>query len=208
MLETYRYLLKGFLRSSDPADRGEQLRDAMVPRPKRQAYVQEAQLAASRPVGEGLAVEMSWRLPGEKILINRPGSWLAALSFEELIVVSLRDEAFPWHCAVYNRSAARAVLLCQPVASTVMAARQQLPVPDLLQQAPEVVGHLALLAQESELAERLPERGALLLHGHGLIAWDVTAIGAIAVAETVERWCAVTLAHGEVSDAAGKGRIR
>jgi ribulose-5-phosphate 4-epimerase/fuculose-1-phosphate aldolase len=173
-------------------------------------------LAADRGLTAGTLAEASRRLDEEKFIITALGCWAANINEEDLKIASTNDrwvvdqETMPrhaaWHRLLYRETAAGAVLLSQPAAALVIAARRLSPAPELLADAAADIGEISIfepgaweeLAQEigedeTTLKQIISERHALLLSGSGLLTWGETLEQAVARAEAVERWCEITL---------------
>lgn len=217
--ETYQYLSGSLGRRAiiGNPDLGRRVRDTLVPRRIREDFIAHVRLAAGRGLTAGALAETSLRLDADKFVITARDCWAANISEADLMVAALHDRwvanpaEMPRHVAlhrlIYRETAAGAVLLSQPAAALVVAARRVMPVPALLVAAAADVGELVCYepsgleeplteieeADSTLLKTIIGERHALLMPGHGLLTWGESLGQAIARAEAVDRWCEIAL---------------
>lgn len=182
-------------------------RDAILPRLVRKSLVEAAQLAADRRLAVGTLAEISLRLPGEKIAINRAETWFARAADEDFTVASLTHARaliasqipaphLAWHLLIYNATPAEALFLCQPVAVLRVAEKQVALDPNLLLDAAQVVGDVGyVLPQETDIQLAAGAHRAVMIRGIGLLVWGEDPLQVISLAETIDLWCQVQLAH-------------
>jgi ribulose-5-phosphate 4-epimerase/fuculose-1-phosphate aldolase len=185
---------------------GSRTRDAIAPNKLREALRHAALLVAERGLVAGTLGEISMRLSGGKFLLTAKGTWFPQLSDDDLLVVSIsgdwtseRSKMTPhaeWHREIYRSTEANAILLGQPVSTTLLAAEGLLPDDRLLIDAYEVLGEVCLGDPINvEIAKDLDtDVGILLLPGKGVLAWGDSVDQVISAVELLERWCELTIA--------------
>lgn len=220
VMETYQYLSGSLGRraTTGSPDVGRRVRDTLVPRRTRETFIALVRLAADRGLTAGTLTEASQRLDADKFIITARDTWAANVEEDDLKVTAMHDrwvvdlEEMPrhmaWHRLIYRETAAGAVLLSQPAAALVVAARRLKPASELLADVAADVGDLAWVEYdgseplsseigaadtETKLKTIIGERHALLLPGYGLLTWGKTLTQAIARAEAVDRWCEIAL---------------
>ena len=211
--ETYHYLVGSVGHWSAPVSRtlDERVRDTLIPRRSREAFVAAVRSAAAAGLTAGTLSEASIRLGQEKFAITTRTCRASAITEDDLTVAALHDRWVigreelprfaPLHRLFYRATAAGAVLLTQPVAALTIAARRLAPPAHLLADAAADVGDLIcfdfqpgddVLAETddanwpaiaTELIAIISERQALLLPGYGLLTWGNDLGQAVARAE-------------------------
>lgn len=209
VIETYQYLTGSWGKRGGASNAavGRQVRETIIPRRMREAFIAHARLVVDHGLTAGTLTEMSQRLDEALFIITAPGSWAATFGEDDLRIgaiheqKSLAQEEMPrhaqWHRLIYGAGVADAVLLSQPPAALTAAALRLVPAPELLVDAAADIGSLAvfeivdpaILPSDDELVGR----HALLLPGYGLLSWGDDLSQAIARAEMVNRWCDIML---------------
>lgn len=181
-------------------------RDVFLPRALRKTLAETARLAADRRLAFGTLAEISLRLPGDKMAINRAGTWFASTNEEDFIAVSFtHDRAMitsqppaahaQWHRLIYTSTPAEAVFLCQPEGVLQIAEMQLTLNPDLLPDAAKIAGDLPYtLPADVTLQSIACDYRVILIKGIGLLMWGEGVIQTVSLAETIEHWCQLQLA--------------
>lgn len=218
VVETYQYLTGSLKQRSslNSPDLGRRLRDTLLPRTVREAFLAQVRLTAERGLTAGMLAEASRRLDEKKFIITGRSCWAANVDENDLKIAATHDrwvidvDELPAHAElhrlIYRETDAGAVLLSQPAAALAVAARGIKPAAELLAGAAADVGNLVCYefdevsdlsdekgAANLELTAVISERRALLLPGHGLLTWGEDLNQAIARAEMVDRWCEIAL---------------
>lgn len=185
---------------------GSRTRDAIAPSKLREALRRSALLAAERGLVAGILGEISQRLSGGKFLMTANGAWFSQLSDEDLLIVSISGDwaserskltsHAEWHREIYRSTKANAILLAQPVATTLLAAEGTLPDDLLLVDAGEVLGDMRCVDPKGVGISYAfdADVGILLIRGKGVLAWGEGVAQVIGSVELVERWCTITIA--------------
>ncbi len=185
-------------------------REVLIPREVRKTLVEAGRLAAERQLTAGTLPEISMRLPGDKLAINIDGAWFPHLSEDDFAVAALAHErtlikSMPpsqhvnWHRWAYTSTPAQAALLCQPVSAVLAAGKGFLPATRMLTDALEIATDVTFVTPtEEEIRKSLATHSALLIRGHGLFVWGKDLFQVLAIAETVDLWCKVSLSEQEV----------
>ena len=185
-------LVNGQRRVSDKTRR------ALVPSKLRTELVDAAKRAAERGLVVANLSEISARVGGGRLVINRQGAWLADLSAGDLAVLPARSDRSilglapsrhaAWHRLIYESTEAAAVLLCQPASALLAAGLNRSPDPA------DLVGDLMVVEpQDRTIKAALEGRSALLIRGHGLLVWGPSPMAAVGLAETANAWCRASI---------------
>jgi ribulose-5-phosphate 4-epimerase/fuculose-1-phosphate aldolase len=182
-------------------------REVLLPRAVRQTLTEAGRLAAARQLTTGVLSEISMRLPGDKLAINVNGAWFPHLSEDDFVVAALAHErtiikSLPpsqhvnWHRWAYTSTPALAALLCQPAATVLAALKGCLPAAGMLAEMPELASDVPLVAPtDEEIQKSLVSHPVLFIQGYGLFIWGQDLFQILALAETIDLWCKVSLSE-------------
>lgn len=180
-------------------------RVAILPIATRKALVQSAKLAAERHLTAGTLAEISTRITGDKLAINIQSTWFPAINEECFTVASLSHDrtliaSMPpskhvsWHRLAYLNTTAKTALLCQPVFA-LFATKSNYPLSaELIADAPYLSEEIARVpANEESISLALVHHHILMIQGIGLFIWGDNFNEILALAETVDHWCQISL---------------
>ncbi|NPV87748.1 MAG: class II aldolase/adducin family protein [Anaerolineae bacterium] len=180
-------------------------RDILIPRPTRKILVETARLVFEENLSAGFLSELSMRLSGGKMAINALNTSFATLSEGDFAILNLNNgktvtSVIPsrrvgWHCLAYNLTNANFAILCQPVASMIMAHKMALPDFALFEDAEEAIDRITCSTPDDDTLRKLiPENHAILIRGCGLFVWGETPQSTLARAALVNRLCEISIA--------------
>lgn len=173
-------------------------REVLLPRALRKTLMEAGRLAAERQLTAGLLSEISVRLPGDKLAVNKYGAWFPHLSEDDFVIAALTHERalikgappsqhLNWHRWAYTSTPALAALLCQPVSTIIAAQNGCLPTAQALVDVSEVVSDIAFVPPAEEaIRPALISHPVLFIQGHGLFIWGKDIFQILALAETIE----------------------
>jgi len=206
MLETYKRLANQLVGVVNNQQRmGKKTREAFASREVRKGFLEAVRLLADQSFCAGVLSEASLRLAGGKVLATVDGAFFAAMKEDRLGVFALASEwsmegqvpplHLNWHRLVYANTDARAVILCQPSAATLLAHRRVEPLAQVLVDAADAIGGYALVeADDAAMQAKMDAVKLLALPGYGVLCWGDDLMQAIARVQAFERLCEISLA--------------
>ncbi len=206
MLETYKRLANQLVGIVNTQQRlGKKTREAFASREVRKGFLEAVRLLADQSFCAGVLSEASLRLMKGKVLATVNGTFFPAMKEDRLGVFALASEwsmegqvpplHLNWHRLVYANTDARAVILCQPSAATLLAQRRVEPLVQALVDAADAIGGYALVeAEDAAMQAKMGGVKLLALPGYGVLCWGDDLMQAIARAQAFERLCEISLA--------------
>jgi methylthioribulose-1-phosphate dehydratase len=173
-------------------------REVLLPRALRKTLMEAGRLAAERQLTVGLLSEISMRLPGDKLAVNKNGAWFPHLSEDDFIIAALAHERaliksappsqhLNWHRWTYTSTPALAALLCQPVSTIIAAQNGCLPTTQALADVSDIASDIVFVPPTEEaIRPALISHPVLFIQGYGLFIWGKDIFQILALAETIE----------------------
>jgi ribulose-5-phosphate 4-epimerase/fuculose-1-phosphate aldolase len=180
-------------------------REVLLPRALRKTLTEAGRLAAERQLTVGQLSEISMRLPGDKLAINKDGAWFPHLSEDDFVVAALAHErtlikaSLPsqhvnWHRWAYTFTPAQAALLCQPVSAVLAAEQGCLPAARIFADVPQLASDVIIVTPtEEDIQKSLMSHPVLLIQGYGLFIWGQDLFQVVALAETIDLLCKISI---------------
>jgi ribulose-5-phosphate 4-epimerase/fuculose-1-phosphate aldolase len=206
MLETYKRLANQLVGVVNNQQRmGKKTREAFASREVRKGFLEAVRLLADQSFCAGILSEASLRVAGGKVLATVNGAFFPAMKEDRLGIFALVSDwamegqvpplHLNWHRLVYANTDARAVVLCQPAAATLLAHRRVEPLAQVLVDAADAIGGYALVeADDAAMQAKMDAVKLLALPGYGVLCWGDDLMQAIARVQAFERLCEISLA--------------
>jgi len=200
---TYRYLLKKEEDSSGAgANLNSKIRDTVVSAQIRDEMTANLKYTALLGLSIGKLSEASIHIQQNQYLVTRRDCSFNNLEEDDLLLASpgstLNEVGNPrywsWHQAIYqSNSDVKAILLGQPPDAMALAHKSKLPKKELLENAADAVGHIALCSPEIEdITSAVENATVILIPGIGVLSCAEVLLQAVENLALVNQWCKIS----------------
>lgn len=180
------------------------IRDATVPRMILKDFVESLKAMDAKGFLLGSCSEVSMRAKGGKLLITPQSLPMCRVAEEALLSSAIKPDimndraGFPghidWHRAIYLKSKANAIVLCQPVFTCIVSRNQQRPEKNILTEGAKIIDSINSV-EESDVRSLMGtdwgDEGILLIRSVGVLAWGRSLDEVFGRIELLERICEI-----------------